>query len=113
MENKTIKIRESIAEMLSTRQTIIQLFKDISSYSEHKIILDFKKVEFISRSASDQLYKELQKTSKQIELINTTINVEKMMKIVEKTQFGAKRQLYQVPIMDFNNKNLNSFLQTI
>ncbi len=113
MENITIKISEIIAEMLSTRQTIIQLFKDISSYSEQEIILDFNKVEFISRSASDQLYKELQKTSKQIKLINTTSNVDKMIKIVEKTQFGTKRQLYKVPIMDFDNKHLNNFLQTI
>ena len=113
MENKNIKIREQIADMLSTRQTIIELFNNISTYKENEIILDFKNVEFISRSASDQLYKEIQKSSKIIKLINTTENVDKMMKIVTKTQFGANRQLYKVPIMDFNKNNLNNFLQTI
>ena len=113
MKNKIIKIKDKIAEMLATRQTIIQLFNDILNYQEKNIILDFEKVEFISRSASDQLYKELKKHEKRIKMINASENVKKMMEIVEKTQYGAKRQLYKVPILEFENKDLSNFLQTI
>ncbi len=97
--------------MLATRQPIIDFFSSVSINSNDEIIFDFSHVKFISRSAADQLYKEIQKIKVPFHLINQNENIIKMLEIVKKTQNGANRNLYEVPVIEFyNNITLKEFL---
>lgn len=114
MKAYRIKIVEKISDIIVTRQTIKSLFQNKKFVNYDKIIFDFSKVTFISRTAADQLYKENKKSKYNIEIINLSSNVTKMLKVVEQTQNGSPRQLYEVPIIKFKNKTtLSNFLSTI
>jgi len=57
------------------------------------------------------LYKEIQKIKVPFHLINQNENIIKMLEIVKKTQNGANRNLYEVPVIEFyNNITLKEFL---
>ncbi len=100
-----------ISDMLATRQPIIDFFANLTKGTDEELIFDFDCVKFISRSAADQFYKEIQKIKMPFRLINENENITKMLEIVKKTQNGANRNLYEVPVIEFNNNiNLKEFL---
>jgi len=46
-----------------------------------------------------------------IPIINQNENIIKMLEVVKKTQNGGNRNLYEVPVIEFNNNtNLKAFL---
>ncbi len=114
METNKIDIANSISDLLATRQIITSLFETVNSLSPNQLILDFAKVKFISRSGADQLLKEIEKTNKEIKLLNMNEVVSKMFDAVKKTQTGKDRQLQEAPIIEFSNlMDLRAFLRTV
>ncbi len=106
-----LTISTSISDMLATRQPIIDFFSNLNLNTNEGFIFDFDKVKFISRSAADQLYKELEKLKVPFQVINQNENIIKMLEVVKKTQNGGTRNLYEVPVIEFNNNaNLKEFL---
>ena len=80
---KIIRPDQIIARDLSLRESADRLFEVLDSSKENKIIIDFSKIEFISRSFADEYLNEKQKTTKSITEKNLKTNVKKMFSIVE------------------------------
>jgi len=78
-----ISILESLGENIFTRITMKDFLSHISKIKENKVILDFKKVKFISRSCADEFIKFLDITKKDIESINMSSDVSMMLKVVK------------------------------
>lgn len=84
MENVLIiNIEERISKNLSLRLYAEDLFKDIELYAQNNIVLDFKGVEFASRSFTQEFLYRMQRCGKQIELINQSSEIKKMFEIVK------------------------------
>ncbi len=77
-----IKIYSRLGQNLVTRSSIEELFRFINALDELNIILDFEKVQFISRSCADEYIKQKNRTKKKINDINIGSNVEKMLNFV-------------------------------
>ncbi len=82
-KTKIIRPDKIIAKDLTLRESADKLFQVLNSSKENKIIIDFSKIEFISRSFADEYLNEKQKTTKSITEKNLKINVKKMISIVE------------------------------
>lgn len=84
MENVLIiNIKEHISKNLSLRLYAEDLFKNIELYAQNNIALDFKGVEFASRSFTQEFLYRMQRCSKKIELINQSSEIKKMFEIVK------------------------------
>ena len=81
---KKINIKKHLGKFIVTRNSIIDLFSDINSLQEKFIILDFKNVDFISRSAADEYIRNKMILKKSIKEINISINVLAMFYLVIK-----------------------------
>ncbi len=86
MSNKMILLTETFkSSSLITRQAARELFDIISESEDKKIILDFNKIEFASRSFFDELNSKMSKIKllgKNIEIVNLNENLAKLYKIV-------------------------------
>lgn len=86
MSNKIILLTETFkSSSLITRQAARELFDIISGSEDKKIILDFDKIEFASRSFFDELNSKMSKIKllgKNIEMVNLNENLAKLYKIV-------------------------------
>lgn len=86
MLNKVISLTEIFnSSSLITRQTARELFDIIAKSDEKKIILDFNKIEFASRSFFDELNNEMSKIAllgKEVEFINLNESIAKLYKMV-------------------------------
>lgn len=86
MSNKIILLTEIFkSSSLITRRAARELFDVISESEDKKIILDFNKIEFASRSFFDELnskMSEIKLLGKNIEIINLNENLAKLYKIV-------------------------------
>jgi len=65
MVKKFLLLKELDHNIL-TRKTISALFEKINSLKEKEIILDFKDIDFISRSCADEYLKQKEKSKKKI-----------------------------------------------
>ncbi len=86
MSNKNILLTETFrSSSLITRQAARELFDIISKSEDKKIILDFNKIEFASRSFFDELNSKTNKIKllgKNIEVANLNENLAKLYQIV-------------------------------
>lgn len=80
---KKISIFNKLGEGIFTRITMQDFLSMISKLKETKIILDFSKVKFISRSCADEYVKFMQNTKRSIKAINQSPEVSMMIKTVE------------------------------
>lgn len=80
---KIIRPDKIIAKDLTLRESADELFKVLNSSKENKIIVDFSKIEFMSRAFADEYLNEKQKTTKSITEKNLKTNVKKMLSIVK------------------------------
>ena len=80
---KIIRLDKIIAKDLTLRESADELFKVLNSSKENKIIVDFSKIEFMSRAFADEYLNEKQKTTKSITEKNLKTNVKKMLSIVK------------------------------
>ncbi|MBU3925445.1 hypothetical protein KJ854_05970 [Patescibacteria group bacterium] len=86
MLNKIINLAEIFnSSSLITRQTARELFNIIARSDENKIVLDFNKIKFASRSFFDELNNEMNKIAllgKEAEFVNLDENIAKLYKLV-------------------------------
>lgn len=86
MSNKMILLTETFkSSSLITRRAACELFDIISESEDKKIILDFNKIEFASRSFFDELNSKMSKIKllgKNIEMVNLNENLAKLYEIV-------------------------------
>jgi len=82
----TIEVAKVIAPILSSRDVIETLEQLIIKSQKKRIILDFKNVKFVSRSAAYELLKLKEKVfyknKKQIRFVNLSPNVSQILKVV-------------------------------
>jgi len=65
-----------------TRNAVISLFKILDDIPEKEIILDFNKIEFMSRSCTDEYIKRKFECWKKIKEINISQNIMAMFLLV-------------------------------
>ncbi len=80
MEN--IKLHDTFGSLIMTRKAIINLFNSLTNKNE--IILDFKDIEFISRSAVHEYLRQKLICNLRIREANMSHNVKAMFVLVSK-----------------------------
>lgn len=90
--DKIIQLEKMYSANIITRRTISELYAKINKLKEKKIIFDFKNIEFMSRSCTDEYIKQKNKSPKKITEINQTKDIQKMFSIVQKTQNHTSEQ---------------------
>lgn len=82
-----ISVSEALGTTLSTREQATRLFSQIGDCS-NRVIVDFSKVSYISRSFADQFYKDFLRLNKvmMIQTVNGNQVVCDMLNAVVKTQ---------------------------
>lgn len=63
---RKILLLQEFGNNIFTRRTISAFFEKINSQKETEIVLDFKGVEFISRSCADEYLKQKEESNKKI-----------------------------------------------
>jgi len=78
-----ILLSQKFGTNIFTRNTISAFFDELRNSKETEIILDFKDVEFISRSCADEYLKQKQKTKNKIIEANVSNEVCEMFNVVK------------------------------
>ena len=79
---KTLKLSNTIGRILMTRNAVINLFEEFAN--PNKIVLDFKNIEFVSRSAAHEYLRQKSSRNIIIKEINMSQNVKAMFVLVLK-----------------------------
>ena len=79
---KKILLSQELGNNILTRKTISAFFERINSQKEAEIVLDFKGVDFISRSCADEYLKQKEESNKKIIERNMSKEVYSMFKAV-------------------------------
>ena len=80
--DKKIYLSDYFWKLIVTRNAMVGLFKILEDIPEKKIILDFNKIEFMSRSCTDEYIKRKSGCEKKIKEINTSRNIMTMFLLV-------------------------------
>ena len=115
MKSFKISVFESLGNQLSSREQADLLYKAIKQYAE-KVILDFREVDFMSRSFADQFYKEFLRLNKEmlITVVNSNQSISDTINAVSRTQYGAKRDRISFKMQSFVDKDkLKRYLESI
>lgn len=101
--NTTIQIARVLAPIVGSRDVVDLLKAPVLNSSTKSVVLSFKNVEFISRSAAHELLlikDELRLKNKELSFIDTNKDVSEMLRVVaanralpktEKPQFKAEK----------------------
>lgn len=104
--NSIIDIKGQYGITLHTREAAINLCKAITGLNISNVELDFRGVEFMSRSFADQFYKEreeLRKNSISVFLINADEEIEKILEAVGRTQNKRERSYNEILVSRFSD----------
>lgn len=104
MINKILLISE-FGSNIFTRSSISNFFMKINSMKSKEIVLDFKDVEFISRSCADEYLKQKKTSKKKIVEANMSREVYLMFRNV-KTQYEKAGITISFNINNTKNKNI-------
>jgi len=80
-----INIAEIVSPVLGIRLSATDFFKKLKSKKNKKVEIDFKDVEFISRSFAHEYLKQKQNIHKEIHELNMPKNVKEMLDIVKQS----------------------------
>ena len=81
---KVVKLSKHFGNKIFTRSTISLFFEKLKKLKENKIVLDFREIDFISRSCADEYLKLKEKLkSKTLVEENMSEEVCSMFKVVE------------------------------
>ncbi|GBE20564.1 MAG TPA: hypothetical protein ENG87_05465 [Candidatus Pacearchaeota archaeon] len=86
---KRILLSQEFGNNIFTRRTISAFFEKINSRKEAEIMLDFKSVDFISRSCADEYLKQKEESSKKIVERNMSQEICSMFNAVQ-SQYEKK-----------------------
>lgn len=81
-----INIAKAVSPMLGIRLSATDFFKKLESKNDSEVEIDFKDVEFISRSFAHEYLKQKQRISKKVYEVNLPRNVKKMLDIVRQSK---------------------------
>lgn len=114
----TYHIIDHLGDSLNTREAAADFLKEVSANKCDVIELDFKGVNFMSRSFADQFYKRKvkidAKSEKVIEIINANEHVLKMLNAVKKTQNKTDREYRVLSSIKYSDNNmLNDYLLSV
>jgi len=119
---QTIKLRELFGSTISTREAARFLLKEITEMSSKEktksIIIDFTKIEFISRSFADEFFKAKERIETQKEISLKFVRVNKIildtLKKVKMTQKARPRKILKIPSRTIKNiENLEEIFSTL
>jgi len=88
MSELRIDLGEEFAPVLGARDTVDYIDQKVEEAAQ--IILDFKGVEFISRSFAHRLWLYVHNSKKQIELVNMSPSVKKMWEMIDRQLTAGK-----------------------
>ena len=77
---------------LSTRPLADEFFRKIKKYKEDELTIDFKNVEFMSRSFADQYIRLKSEDNYKIKEINKNEEVKEILEFVETVRSSKKRE---------------------
>lgn len=83
MKMKKISFFDYFGKDIIMRSAMCAFINDIEKSKEKKIVLDFRKIKFISRSCADEYIKFLNETDKEIKEINLSSDVSNMLQVVK------------------------------
>ena len=107
MKKIKLLLSEHFGNKIFTRSTISDFFDKLSSVKEDTIVLDFKSIDFISRSCADEYLKLKEKFAKKFVEENMSNAVCSMFKLVE-TQHKNSGIIYSVDTHIKNNCSILS-----
>ncbi len=79
-----IKLYSEMSSNLITRNSLKAVFSKINKLKDEKIIIDFERIEFVSRSCADEYLKQKAKSDKKIVEMNQSSDIKKMFDFVRK-----------------------------
>lgn len=79
---KKIYLSNYFGKMIITRNAVAGFFSLLNKISEKEILLDFKEIEFISRSCADEYIKRKLISNKKLKEINIPNNISSMFLLV-------------------------------
>lgn len=82
--NKKFLLLDYFNKIIVTRNAVAEFFSLLSQIKEKEIVLDFKEIEFMSRSCADEYIKRKLSLHKQIIEINLSHNILAMFLLVVK-----------------------------
>lgn len=90
--NKKILLSDYFNKMIITRNAVADFFSLLSRFKEEEIVLDFKEIEFMSRSCADEYIKRKLNLHKQVIIeINMSPNILAMFLLVARqNRLGSK-----------------------
>jgi anti-anti-sigma regulatory factor len=80
---KRVSVFNKLGENIFTRITMQDFLSEVSKIKEKKIVLDFNKIKFISRSCADEYVKFMQDSKKEIQAVNQSPEVKIMIQAVK------------------------------
>ena len=86
---RIVLLSQEFGSNIFTRRTISSFFEKINSQKEIEIVLDFKSIEFMSRSCADEYLKQKEKSNKKIVEENMSQEVCSMFNAVQ-SQYEKK-----------------------
>jgi len=95
METRT-SLFEVFGNNIITRNSMKDFFEEINSLKSNKLILDFKKITFISRSCADEYLKQKKAINKEIAETNMSENICKMFSLVNRQYKKEGLDLVQI-----------------
>jgi hypothetical protein len=83
---KKILFKKAISSHLFLRQTAVNFFKEINKLKDSEITIDFKGIEFMSRSFAHEYLQQKAKAKKDIKETNIPSDIKKMLSYVQHAQ---------------------------
>jgi CRISPR/Cas system CSM-associated protein Csm4 (group 5 of RAMP superfamily) len=83
---KKILLKKAISSHLFLRQTAVNFFKKINKLKDSEIIIDFKGIQFMSRSFAHEYLQQTAKSKKNIKELNVPTDIKKMLNYVQHAQ---------------------------
>jgi len=97
---RKILLSQDFGSNIFTRKTISAFFEKINSQKETEIMLDFKGIEFISRSCADEYLKQKEESNKKVVEANMSQEVCSMFNAV---QGQYEKKGFSVSFVSCNN----------
>jgi aminopeptidase N len=97
MKDKVIDITAYIGRDLKSRIAVREFYDKISNEQRTTVKIDFRNVNFASRSFMDEFYNIfIANADKNVELINLSAEIEAMLDAVKSTQHRAKNSANRI-----------------
>lgn len=115
MIQKIIHIKNFLPPIISSRNSVELIFKNIDVSKCDKFTLDFSTIKFISRAFADELVKFSLDNNFQFKVSNANNNILAVLSVVRKTQKKIAGGQKKVPVISFirDKKVLHEFLLSV